>query len=154
MEQDGPAKAIGSRVREVRTKRGWSGADLARHLQAAGIPWERAMVAKLETGRRKSVTVMELLGLAYVLNVAPVHLLVPPDDPDEPYEVTPKITEPRFRVRGWIRGLFPLQRLPKVGDNRQFFAEVPADEFDAVQHGQCPVCGGRPPRQLTGEAGS
>lgn len=143
MEQDGPTKAIAARVREVRTKRGWSGADLARELRAAGVPWERAMVAKLETGRRRSITVTELLALALVLNVAPVHLLVPPDESNAPYQVTPKATAPYWRVRGWIRGLFLLPQLPNVGDKRQFFSEVPPDEFDAVQHGQCPCCGGR-----------
>lgn len=133
MEQDGPTKAIGPRIREMRTKRGWSGADLAREMRAVGVPWERAMVAKLETGRRKSVTVMELLALAYVLNIAPVHLLVPPDDPDAPYEVTPKITAPRASVRAWIRGV---NSIDDNADGRQFFAEVPKDEFYAVQQGR------------------
>ena len=44
------------------------------------MDWTRIVVTKLETGRRQSVSVEELLALAYVLNVAPVHLLVPWDD--------------------------------------------------------------------------
>jgi hypothetical protein len=97
------------------------------------------------------VTADELLVLALALNVAPVHLLVPPDDGDEPYPVTAAVSESRFRVRAWIRGLFPLARLPKVGDKREFFSEIPDDEFEAVQEGQCVVCGGRPPRRLAGD---
>ena len=153
MEQDGPTKVIAPRVREMRTKRGWSGADLARELRAVGVPWERAMVAKLETGRRKSVSVMELLALAYVLNVAPLHLLVSPDSTDEPYQVTPEVTEPSYRVRGWVRGLFMLRKLPLVGDQRLFFSEVPPDEFTAVQQGQCPCCGGRHTRWTEADGG-
>lgn len=127
MEQDGPTKAIAARVREVRTKRGWSGADLARELRAVGVPWERAMVAKLETGRRRSISVTEWLALALVLNVAPVHLIVPPDDPDEPYQITGKVTAAdRTSVRAWIRGEAPVDG---DADSRQFFAEVPQDEF-------------------------
>jgi len=135
MEQDGPTKAIAARVREMRTKRGWSGADLSRELRAVGVQWERAMVAKLETGRRKSVSVTELLALAYVLNVAPVHLLVPPDGPGEPYEVTPKVAADRVSARAWVRGVTSIN---DDADPREFFAEVPREEFYAVQQAMRP----------------
>jgi hypothetical protein len=98
--------------------------------------------------RPRPVTVDELLVLALALNVAPVHLLVPTDDAGEPYPVTATVEADSSRVRGWARGLFMLRRLPRVGDQRQFFAHVPEDEFEAVQQGQCPCCGGRPPRQI------
>jgi hypothetical protein len=94
------------------------------------------------------VTVDELLILALALNVAPVHLLVPPDDYEAPYPVTATVTAPNHRVRGWIRGLYLLRRLPRVGDYRDFFSEVPPDEFEARQEGQCIVCGGHPPRVI------
>jgi transcriptional regulator with XRE-family HTH domain len=134
-------------VKELRPKRGLTAANLAERMTELGIKWDRAIVANLESGRRRSVSVDELLGLALVLNVAPVHLLVPPDDDEKPYEITAKVTEPSFRVRGWIRGLFMLRTLPRVGAQREFFSEVPPDEFEAVQQGQCPCCGGRLPLQ-------
>jgi len=130
MEQDAPTKVIADRVRDLRTKRGWSGADLAAAMRAVGIPWERVVVAKLESGRRATVSPSELLALAYVLNVAPVHLMVPPDDPDAPYVVTPEITRTRAAARAWIRGVAPVD---DDMDWRQFFAEVPREEFYAVQ---------------------
>src|SRR5215469_13203750 len=139
---------IGKQVAEFRERLGWSAARLASELQKAGIQWERPDVTKLERGFRKSVTVDQALALAAVLNVPLVHLLVPPDDGDTPYRVTAEVTEPAFRVRCWIRGLFPLRRLMRVGDVRQFWAVAPLDEFEAMQQGQCPVCGGRPPREI------
>lgn len=106
---------------------------LADRMTELDIPWNRAIVANLVSGRRRTVSVDELLALAFVLNVAPVHLLVPPDDPDAPYEVTPKITAPRASVRAWIRGV---NSIDHDADWRQFFAEVPKDEFYAVQQGR------------------
>jgi len=141
-------REIAQRMREVRDKRGLTGAELAERMTGLGVPWDRSIVANLENGRRQSVTVEELLALALILRAAPVHLIVPPDDSDAPYQVTAAVTESRFRVRSWIRGLFPLERLPGVGAVRDFWAEVPDDEFGAMQQGQCPACGGRPPRQL------
>lgn len=113
-----------------------------------GVPWQRMVVVKLETGRRQGLSVSELLALAYVLNVAPVHLLVPPlpaplapldggrdarpeDDPNDPndtattYQVTPEVSVPVYRVRQFIRGYRPLPGM----DARAFFSEVPAHEF-------------------------
>jgi transcriptional regulator with XRE-family HTH domain len=146
---------VAARVREVRIKRGLTAAQLAERCAELGAPKITVQsVYKIE-GQRQSaarpprqVTVDELLVLAAALNVAPVHLLVPPDDGDAPYQVTATVSESRFRVRSWIRGLFPLARLPRVGAERDFWAEVPDDEFDAMQQGQCPACGGRPSRQL------
>ncbi|WP_143831819.1 hypothetical protein [Nocardiopsis sp. CNR-923] len=66
----------------------------------------------------------ELLTLAHALNASPVHLLVPPDDDDAPYPVTPKVRIPRKLARWFVRGL---ESLP--GQNwRLFGVEGPADE--------------------------
>lgn len=150
--EQSPSDVVAARVRQVRGKRHMTVAQLAARCAELGAPLltEQALY-KLEArrpGKRhpRPVTVDELLALALALDVAPVHLLVPPDDDQEPYPVTVAVTEISFRVRCWVRGLFPLARLPKVGDQRQYFSEVPADEFDAVQQGQCVVCSSRPPR--------
>jgi transcriptional regulator with XRE-family HTH domain len=153
MEPHTSTAVIGKQVAKYRGRLDWSAAKLAGELQTAGVQWERPDVTKLERGFRKSVTVDQALALAEVLNVPLVHLLVPPDDGDAPYRVTADVTEPSYRVRGWIRGLFPLRRLPRVGDVRQFWAVVPLDEFEAMQQGQCPCCGGRPPRDIIGQKG-
>jgi hypothetical protein len=142
-------------VRDLRNERGLSTKELAERCAGLGAKQITAQVIYKLEGQRgtatrspRPVSVDELLVLSLALNVAPVHLLVPPNDSGEPYPVTSTMTEPRHRVRGWVRGLFPLARLPLVGDKRQFFTVVPAEEFDDVQHGRCPACGGRPPREI------
>ncbi len=117
-------------------------AELARRMQAAGIPWTRLVVTKLETGRRQSVSVEELLALAYVLDVAPVHLMVPWDD-EAPCRVTGALTQPAAAVRQWVRG-WPHSRDGLEGtdghlyrrhtpDSEDVMVTLTGDEWDAVQ---------------------
>jgi transcriptional regulator with XRE-family HTH domain len=145
-----------ARIREVRKRRGWQPADLAARCAKLGADQlTENVIENLEGGRRRGgkrrrdLTVDELFALALALNVFPTHLLVPTDDSDEPYRVTATVKDSNFRVRCWVRGLLPLS-LPKVGDVRQLWSEVPAADFEAMQQGQCPCCGGRPPRDLGG----
>jgi transcriptional regulator with XRE-family HTH domain len=138
MEQTGPltpTAVVAARMHELRVKRGWSAAELARRMRAAGIPWERIVVTKLETGRRASVSVAELLALAAVLNCPPVMLMTAdersqagyrPGYVNPSYQVTPTMTEDMFTVRAWIRGAGPLG---EHDDPREYYAELPVDEF-------------------------
>jgi transcriptional regulator with XRE-family HTH domain len=120
-----PHRVIAERMKELRSKRGWSAAHLATEMTKAGVAWDRSIVANLELGRRATVSVEELFALAYVLSVAPVHLVVPPldRDADEPrVNVVPTVALDPGRAREWIRGELPL------GDPRVYFAEVPPEE--------------------------
>lgn len=122
-----PSDAVAARVREVRTRRGITAAELAERCTALGLPRFTAQsVYKIE-GQRESesrpprrVTVDELLALALALNVAPVNLLIPPDDIDAPYRVTAAVSEQAAYVREWIRGEMPLG----AADPREFYAET------------------------------
>jgi transcriptional regulator with XRE-family HTH domain len=130
-----PTAVVAARMLALRTKRGWSAAELARRMQAAGIPWERVVVTKLETGRRASVSVAELLALAAVLNCPPV-MLMTADERDqadyEPgrvvfnYQVTPAVNADMSHVRAWIRGAVTLDA---DDDPREYYGELPVDEF-------------------------
>ena len=53
----------------------------------------RSILADLEIGRRENISVAELLAFAVVPDVAPVHLLMPPESA-EPYAVTPVTLDP------------------------------------------------------------
>jgi transcriptional regulator with XRE-family HTH domain len=117
-----PTQVVAARMRQLRKKRGWSADELAKRMMAAGIPWQRIVVTKLETGRRAAVSVDEFLALAAVLNCPPVMLITPDDGP--PYQITSTITESVFAVRGWIRGAGPLDD----ADSREYFAEMPRGE--------------------------
>lgn len=121
-----PRQAIAARVKEARTRRGWTAQALADRCAAAGMPGlDRSTLAKIEAGRRQRIGVEELLTLAYVLDVAPVHLLVPIDEAGE-YRVTPAGEVFDFGVvRDWVRGF---DGLPE-SDGRMYRSEVPAHEF-------------------------
>jgi transcriptional regulator with XRE-family HTH domain len=119
-----PVETVARRMKEVRRRRGYSAAQLAERMRAAGVEWDRNIVANLETGRRASVDVAELLALAYVLAVAPVHLLIPTDDELAPYHVTPSSAVRAGRARAWVRGDDPLST-----DRRDYYSEVPEHEW-------------------------
>lgn len=131
--------AVGDRVQQVRKKRGLTVKQLAERCAELGAP-ELTVQAlyNLEGGRRddggrrrRDVTVDELLKLAYVLSVAPVHLLVPPVDGDEvvPYRFIEGVTTTPGFARAWIRGQTPIGRVAA----RDYFSEVPDSEWQVPQ---------------------
>jgi transcriptional regulator with XRE-family HTH domain len=127
---------VAARVREVREHRGMTTAELARRCAELGVPSLTTQALYKLEGQRdpakrppRPVSVDELLALALVLNVAPVHLIVPVDGDQEKYRITPEVQASRARVRTWIRGLQLPFRLPKVGDQRQFLSEMPEGEI-------------------------
>ncbi|SRR6266487_944828 len=136
-----PSDVVAARVRQVRTKRGMKVADLAARCAELGAPQLTAQALyKLEgqresaTRRPRPVTVDELLALSLALNVAPVHLLVPPDDPREPYPVTATVTEQASSVRAWIRGVLSIDRDLAEAGHRDFYAEAPPGEYYYPAH--------------------
>jgi transcriptional regulator with XRE-family HTH domain len=128
-----PSDVVAARVRQVRKRRDLTTAKLAGRCAGLGAPHLTAQALYKLEGRRESpkshrprpVTVDELFALAAALNVAPVSLLVPPDGNEEPYAVTSEVSASRFEVRFWVRGLTPLAG----GDPREYFAELPRDEW-------------------------
>jgi transcriptional regulator with XRE-family HTH domain len=122
-----PVEHVARRVRELRRRRGLTAAQLAERLRQVGLDWDRSIVANLETGRRQAVSVEELLALALVLDVAPVHLLVPTDD-EQLFQVTPTRAEPSGVVRDWLRGGPPLAGT----DLASYYAEVPEVDWEQV----------------------
>ena len=135
MPSETPSDITAARVRKVRAKRGLTVAELAERCAAAGFPELTVQALYNLEGRRsrtrraaRPVTVDELFALAKALQVAPVHLLVPPDTDDEPYSVTPEVTAPALHVRDWVRGYGLLP-----GDDRQLYlTEVPPGEFEEI----------------------
>jgi transcriptional regulator with XRE-family HTH domain len=121
-----PVETVARRVADLRSRRGLTAKELGERLTALGVRWDRFTVANLESGKRQNVTVVEWLALARVLNVAPVHLLVPPEaEADDEYQVTPTETARVADVRAWVRGHYPL-----LGEKvAAFHAEVPDAEY-------------------------
>lgn len=81
-------------------------------MRSAGVPWQRAVVAKLETGRRETVGVDELLALAWVLGVPPTLLLLPVGIGDE-LAVTADVHLHRGSAAVWLSGDEPLGSAPR-----------------------------------------
>ena len=129
-----PTTTVAERVKDLRQRRGWTAAELALRCADKGLDgFNRSVLANIESGRRKYVTVDELVALAYVLDVAPIHLLVPVEvdqTVDEHfYRVCPDVFLPVPEARAWVRG----SHAPFAVDPRVYYSEVPLDEWKPPQ---------------------
>jgi transcriptional regulator with XRE-family HTH domain len=123
--------AMRRRVRELRDSRGWSAKKLADRLAELGLEHlDRDVLANFENGRRRAVSVEELLGLALALDVAPVHLVCPVVDNVE-VAITPNATVDALTMRAWVRGIQYVRRLAD-GEEVQYLAQSPTSELDHV----------------------
>lgn len=136
---------VARRVQEQRKRQGLTAKALAERCRTMGAPGMTAsVIANIESGRpdlngrrRRQVTLEEWLILAQALHVAPIHLLVPVDDEQTRYELTPETPQPTQGlhresagwVRAWIRGDEPLTFTNK----RIYRSEVPADEWKSYR---------------------
>lgn len=131
-----PVQAVAARVSELRKRKDMTAAEVGRRMtDDHGLKWDRFTVANLESGKRQSVTLTEWLALARVLDVSPLHLLVPLEEVE--FNVTPKESVPASRARAWLRGVEPLPGT----DQRIFRSEVPLDELPAPMQGRMTVEG-------------
>ena len=92
------------RIREARTKRGWTVKALAARCADAGaIHLTAAVITNLETRRRpgREITTEELLALAWVLEVPPVQLMTPVGG-GEVLEVVPGEAMGPLEAPGWL----------------------------------------------------
>ncbi|MEO3786875.1 helix-turn-helix transcriptional regulator [Actinocorallia sp. B10E7] len=101
MTQRSVHRLIAARIKRLRNERGWSAAKLAEEMTAAGVRWDRSIVANFENGRRSYVTAEELVALGEVLDVAPAALLLPPD--------TDSVAEVAMFAGQMLRGPFRLE---------------------------------------------
>lgn len=115
-----PTQLVIRRLYELRKSKGLSGAAVAERMTQLGVHWDRNTVAKLESGRRVSINVDELLALAYALGESPLALLLP--GAPSPYHVTPTVQLTMADVYMWLIGDLELPT-PSVSDplyERQF----------------------------------
>lgn len=74
-----PSDRIGERVAFYRKLNGMSAADLS---EATGGAVSKGVIANIETGRKKDLTVDELVYLSWALCVPPLAIALPIDSPD------------------------------------------------------------------------
>lgn len=108
---------IAAEIKALRGKR--SGKWLADRTSELGHPVSRTTISELETGKRKSVTVAELLVLAAALQVPPLQLVFP-DLPFGEVEALPGVMERSVDAALWATGLAALRQ---ESDHAQIIAE-------------------------------
>lgn len=105
---------LARRVHDLREAAGMTQTELAGHMTAQGQHWSRTTVAKLEAGRRASVSPDEWWALARVFNVPPVWLLA-----DPAAETLTKIADglevDPWSALMWMIGKQPLDDRPSSG---------------------------------------
>lgn len=101
-----PSENFTRRLREARTRRGWSQAELAKRVTALGHALDKTALTKLEGGNRK-VTLDDAVALAAALDV-PLLAMLLPDEGKVP--LAPKLDVPLAFARGWMIGKLPLSR--------------------------------------------
>lgn len=119
-----PSETFASRLRDVRTRRGWTQQDVSNQLAGLGRPMDRAAIARIEAGERQ-VSIDDFVSLAAALGVSPVHLIVPLEG-DVSVEIAPEVEVSPRQARQWIRGQAPLRA---TDDPRTFYTEVSSDEL-------------------------
>ncbi|WP_141923621.1 hypothetical protein [Haloactinospora alba] len=133
-----PSDVVAERVREVRKRRGWTPHQLAQECADVGLQLSANTIENIESGRRdkngrrrRHVTVDELIGLAFALDVAPVHLVFPISE-EGTYALTPSQKTGESRAlgniefaRGWFRG----ENVGAAQNSRIYFTERPGEEI-------------------------
>lgn len=85
LAEDLPAsRIVGAHIHTLRTERGWTLRELARHTETTGKPIGYATIGRLERNRDPNqpavaVIVDDLVALAAVFGVKPEQLLTPPN---------------------------------------------------------------------------
>lgn len=117
-------KRIGAEVKRLRGKR--SAQWLADRTAAIGMGISRPTISELETGKRKTVTVQELLVLAHALNTSPA-ALVYPGPYDQKTEALPGRMVTEHGAAQWFSALayWPIE--PITDD----FAQLPPQASNA-----------------------
>lgn len=97
------ALSIAGEVRRHRLEKGLSAQQLAERCDRIGMPIKRSVIANMESGRRTTVTVAEVLVLAQALEVPPAVLLFPVGYTTE-VEVLPDAVMEPLEAIGWVAG--------------------------------------------------
>jgi transcriptional regulator with XRE-family HTH domain len=81
--------------------------QLADRTDVLGMPIPQSVLANLESGRRETVSIAEVLVLAAALDVSPMELLCPVGF-DKETEILPGHAIDPLTVRRWITGMLKL----------------------------------------------
>lgn len=97
------AQSIAREVRRHRQEQGLSAQQLSDRCAELGVPIQRTVLANMESGRRTTVTVAEVLVLAAALGVAPGQLMFPVGF-QEKVEMLPNQEREPMAALDWVSG--------------------------------------------------
>ncbi|QKT06076.1 helix-turn-helix transcriptional regulator [Gordonia sp. X0973] len=95
--------AVGRNLKRIRVQAGDSQAECASKVAHLGLNWAQSHVSSIEGGRRRVVSLDELLVLSSVYGVALAEWFAGDDD----VQVTDDLTMPTSTVREWLSGTTP-----------------------------------------------
>jgi transcriptional regulator with XRE-family HTH domain len=101
-------QVLARQLKSWREQRKLSANELSKRTTELGSEVPRSVIANIETGRRDSVSVDELLILAAALDIPPI-LLLTPIGVDETMELLPEVVVSPWLARGWIMGTRPIE---------------------------------------------
>lgn len=120
-------------AKEIRRLRGTSSAQwLSDRTAEVGHRIGRSTISEIETGRRQSLSVVELTIIARALDVPPAQLLYP-DLPDGPVEVLPGEHVTSIDAVRWFSGEITLEPEVGLGENAAAGGEAHERFVRAVQ---------------------
>lgn len=116
-------QTVAREIRRHRDRRKLSAQQLADRTSELGMPIPRNVLANLESGRRDTITVAEVLVLAAALDVAPMELICPVGFDDQVELLPGQMMDP-LQASRWIDGELaldmtgpePVFRAPSAGD--------------------------------------
>lgn len=109
-------KSVATQIRRWRLQRGLSAQQLSDRCGELGHAIPRPVLSNIETGRRESITLAELLIIAAALDVPPLVLISPPID-EEAIEILPDQRVVLWQVVGWFMGVGPPTAESTTGRN-------------------------------------
>ena len=109
------AVTVGRRVAHLRKAQKMTAQQLSGALAGIGIELKRTVIGNLESGYRRTVTLAEVLGIAYVLGVPPVLLMAPLSEDEAQGDATLPVGLKGWPAAQWITGerppWFPYNRI-------------------------------------------
>ncbi|MFE4197373.1 helix-turn-helix domain-containing protein [Paenarthrobacter sp. NPDC056912] len=87
------AARVGKNIQSARKLASMSAQDLSAACEAAGYPIPRSTIANIESGRKETVSLQEVLIIARILHIPPLALIYSPFDAATAIHVTPNDLE-------------------------------------------------------------
>ncbi|MGV9987782.1 helix-turn-helix domain-containing protein [Streptomyces olivaceus] len=102
--EDHVMATVAGEVRRRRKELGWSAQDLADRCEEIGYPIPRNVIANMESGRRASLPLVEVMVLAKALRMSPISLIYPVGYVDQVRQLPYQDPQPAFDALQWFTG--------------------------------------------------